>query len=216
MKYTENQDGKIRQEVLLTRESLLKLIKRYHFEDSDLFLIESIYNTLLPLLVPDIYIKTVDEESTLYHEMVKSRDGQSCDFAVIIVTLGAVLDIFRAAYLDQEHLREAYMIDCLSNELMFIIYEKIEDIIKEQTGLWVQKYEFLGGKYALEMIPMIFDYIGQNNVTFNHAYALQPSKSVVMLVELSTERGLAKLNICTDCNNINCVNRDFDCKKNQI
>jgi len=215
MKYIENQDGRIRQEVFLTRESIVRLIKRYHFEDSDLSLIESIYSTLLPLLVPDIYIKTVDEATSLYHEVVRKSDGQRNNCAVIIVTLGAVLDIFRAAYLDKGHLREAYIIDCLSNELMFIIYEKIEDIIKEQTGLWVEKYEFLGGKYPLEMMPVIFDYIGQNNVSFNHAYALQPSKSIVMLVELSSKKSVAKINICTDCNNIICVNRAFDCKKNE-
>lgn len=99
------------------------------------------------------------------------------NFLVAIVTLGTTIDRLQELYLEAQDVLSAYMIECLSLDLLNQAYEKLAKRIEEEEGMYIGRYEFLGGKYPLEKTKDIFDYFSQSEVSYNEAYMLIPQKA---------------------------------------
>lgn len=191
----------------LTVEDIEQLSKKYHFYQEDIGLIQSVYDTMLSYIHGEIFTKMVKEDALQFIDVPISREAQ---YATAIVTLGAGVDKLQESYLEEETIKEAYIIECLSGELLIKAYTRLEEILYCETGLHRSSYEFLGDRYPLQMIPEVFRYLEQDTVTYNKAYELVPLKSVVLFVELKKEENSQKcapLNICVNCNNMQCENR---------
>lgn len=188
----------------LSQQEIKGTLERYHFSKSDLPVLCSFFCTLKPLINCQAFYEVIGSSQKKPKQL---QFVEEKDFLAAIVTLGKSIDKLQELYLEAQDVLSAYMIECLSLDLLNQAYEKLAKRIEEEEGLYIRRYEFLGGKYPLEKAKDIFDYFSQSEVTYNEAYMLIPQKSVVFLGNLTKEQKEACSHICESCPNINCKNR---------
>lgn len=188
----------------LSEEQIMETIKRYHFSEEDLPALCSFFQALKPLIQGKAYYEVIKEPKEK-PDNLQFVEEQS--FLVAIVTLGKGADKLHELYLEAEDILAAYMIDCLSFDLLSQAYDKLAGQIEKEEKLYIEKYEFLGGKYPLERMDEIFQYFSQDEVTYNDAYMLLPQKSVVYLGKLTEIKEESCRHICACCDNTTCPNR---------
>lgn len=179
-------------------------MERYHFSKSDLPVLCSFFLALKPLINCQAFYEVIVSGQKRPKQLAFSEEK---NFLVAIVTLGTTIDRLQELYLEAQDVLSAYMIECLSLDLLNQAYEKLAKRIEEEEGMYIGRYEFLGGKYPLEKTKDIFDYFSQSEVSYNEAYMLIPQKSVVFLGVLTKEPNEACRHICESCQNKNCKNR---------
>lgn len=184
----------------LSKEEIRSLIGRYHFEDTDLLGMEYLYKAMEPLVRPKVFYEI--------NPVLPFFEYDKC--VISIVTLGKYVDLLEDIYSSAGNVSEAYRIDCLSLELLNKAYAAIHKIVNDETGQWMEGYDFIGDKYPLEKITEILDYSGQKEVTCNAFFALQPKKSVIFAANLTDKREKSNCNVCSRCKNKGCSNRKED------
>lgn len=184
----------------LSKEEIKSLIGRYHFEDTGLLGMEYLYKAMEPLVRPKVFYEI--------NPVLPFIKYDKC--VISIVTLGKYVDLLENIYSLAGNVSEAYKIDCLSLELLDKTYAAINKIVNDETGQWVEGYDFIGDRYPLEKITEILDYSGQKEVTCNAFFALQPKNSVIFAANLSDKRENSNCNVCSRCRNKGCPNRKED------
>ncbi len=188
----------------LSQQEIKGTLERYHFSKSDLPVLCSFFLALKPLVNCQAFYEVIGSNQKRPRQLEFSEEK---DFLAAIVTLGKSVDRLQEMYLEAQDVMAAYMVECLSLDLLNQAYEKLAKRIEEEEGMYIGRYEFLGGKYPLEKTKDIFDYFSQSEVTYNEAYMLIPQKSVVFLGNLTKEPNEACRHICACCQNKSCKNR---------
>ncbi len=165
-----------------------RILDKYHFCENDLDSIKKVGEYILQIAKPVLFYEYTDK-------------------VYVIVTLGNAIDLLQDGYSKTEKMTEAYMVECISMELLTQAYEQTGEIIHKATGGWLKEYSFLGDKYPLAMMEEIFNRLQPEGVSFNQAYMMTPKKTVVFVSQLQKERNLSECHICRNCSNINCTNR---------
>lgn len=188
----------------LSQQEIKGTLERYHFSKEDFPVLCSFFLALKPLIDCRAFYEVIglDKERPKQLQFVEEKL-----FFAAIVTLGKSLDRLQELYLEAQDVSSAYMIECLSLDLLNQAYEKLARRIEAEEGLYISRYEFLGGKYPLDKTKDIFAYFSQSEVTYNEAYMLIPQKSVVFLGKLTKESKQTCRHICASCLNKSCINR---------
>ncbi len=182
----------------LTKEEIKLLLSRYHFKDTDFFKVEAVYQALLPLV----------RAEGVYVLQKQNEEIKEAEFFVVFLTLGKQVDALQDLYSENECVSEAYIIECLSLELLKKAYEKAVQQIQKESGKWVSGLKFLGDTYPLKLLPKLQQMVGNVGISYNSNFVLSPRKSVVFLMPVSKVQVKNVCHICTNCGNVNCQYRE--------
>lgn len=158
--------------------------KRYHFEETDRELLDATGRFLTEMI-------TV-EAGMIYQE----------EKVVCVVTLGSLFDRLSELVAESGHLLLAYSMECFGMELLSKAYEKMNELVYQETGRWMGEYHFLGQENPGE--------IQQSLAAFpNLAIAwekgmLYPLKSVIFTAEYKEKREQSGCHSCEQCDNVTC------------
>lgn len=183
--------------ICLTTENFKEIIRRYHFREEDLPMIEALHQSMMPLLQTKAYYRWKEKEEPILYER----------YAVVFLTLGDGIDRLQEVYLNKKCLSEAYMVECISLELLTKAYEEFVKRVQRETGKWAEKIDFLGDTYPMEMLPELYAEFDSIDIAYNESLVLTPSKSVVFLLPMSEEKAENSCHICENCKNTECIFR---------
>lgn len=202
----------------LNREELLAAAENWHFDRGAFPEFQEMYRALLPLLKTQIDVAWEPEELTAY----------------CAITLGAGIDRLQEQCSHSGDVSGAYMLECLGSVLLQKAYDIVDELLRENTGLFVQRYVFPGdGELPLSENGRILERIrgagsgesagpdggssiGMESireagvadppaVSCNGSYVLTPQKSVVFVAVLGADRKDRQL--CDACPSVTCPNR---------
>jgi len=183
--------------VSLTTEEICQLAERYHFDERELPHIKVLYEAARS-------ISDIQVHYRLWPELKKGKRA-----AVCVVTLGAGVDAMQEIYTEASELSDVYILECISAGLLEKAYKEIEQLLFEETGLYVSKYEFPGSDMPVEEVREILAEFSMEaeemTVSCNEACMMEPKKSVVYIVGLEEEK--RQTCICENCTNVNCAHR---------
>ena len=206
-------------ELHMTMEELHGMLERYHYAEKDLEMITHLYHAIEPVI-----------DAWCYYEINPTYDFVTYEqYIMVLVTLGKGIDGIIEAYEEASCIEEAYMIDCIGSELLWLSYGKIQRIVQETHGLWQTKLEFLGDEYPMACISEVIAQMRnewndicetpegiegnpfEKRIQCNKACLLTPKKSVVYIAKVQRskpdgEQGVC-VNLCDSCGNRSCQNR---------
>lgn len=177
-----------------------ELIKRYHFNSNDIYSYMGIAKILQSLLKIQGYYEWVTDDIITEYD--------SC--LVGFMTIGEGIDKLQELYSQYGGIEEEYLIDCLGSIILMKNYELFIQEIQKRTGMWVEKIEFLGDKYSIELLPKLHEICKPENISYTSDYILIPKKSVSFLLPLSDRPSNNPCNICTNCENQFCIFKKSD------
>ena len=167
---------------------------RHHFGMEEMPRIDAMYLAILPLL------------------RAQGCYGIQEGIVQCAVTLGERLDALQELYTQAGALTEAYMLECLGCALLDKACDQLENMIYQETGLYMQEYDFPGSEIPIEKMQEILQNLtGQLEklpISCNPACMLTPKKSVVFMAELGEKRqdhGICFC--CAMCSRSTCKNR---------
>ena len=174
---------------------------RFHFASTDLPHIQAIYTALLPLV-----------ECYAYYSLDQDLDEVSLShYAYGFVTLGTGIDELSELYLNHEQIQEAYIVDCISLELLSKAYEEFAHIVEQDSALHLSQLSFLGDTYSLALLAQIYQKLMPDSITLTDGSMLKPLKTATLILLLDTKKHapLAHLcNSCDTCKNYSCPTRN--------
>lgn len=180
--------------VSLCENELKSICSRYHFKDTDLPLLQKVYKEYLHSGMVSAYLKWC---------------GDAPEDAIVLMTLGKKIDHIENSFMEEEQILKAYILECLSMEMLSKAYSKADQYLHDKTGLWCGRYIFPGSDCPLEGVAELVDQLMQEEIIYNEAYTLIPKKSVAYKVYLETtapdiER---RLQLCGNCSKEICESR---------
>lgn len=170
------------------------IIARYHFSPDDLSVLRQMGNLAVKAADPAVYYEVSAERKRM----------------PVIVTLGSGIDELQDQYLQEESLLESYMIECISMELLHNAYACAARRIYDCTGLWITNFKFLGDKAPLHCMEEIFRRLIPQGIRYNQAYMITPKKTVVFYANLSTQHTGIPCQVCKECSNLSCPDRQAE------
>lgn len=180
--------------VSLCENELKAICGRYHFRDTDLPLLKEVYHDHFePCFVSAYFIWSAESS-----EKVK-----------VLMTLGSTIDEIQNHLMTTGQMSEAYILECLSMELLTKAYKKADDFLHDKTGLWCGLYVFPGSGDSLEGVAEIVDSFRQEEIRYNEAYTLIPKKSVAYVVLMEEKAPVIEREtmLCAGCSRHTCENR---------
>lgn len=195
-----------------TEVFLGSVLDKYHFGQKDMPLLETVYQELLRCVTPYAIYK-INQWLTGIRYI---DDGQ---VALVAMTLGKGPDILEDSYEESGKLTEAYMVECLANEILLNMYTEFNSIYARFHRRYVARYVFIGEDIPLSQMKDILEKLQKSEsdvapeVSANEYGVIKPSKSVVFYAMLSDNPSQACKGICYGCNNLNCENRVVEHKE---
>lgn len=208
-----------------------KIISKYHFEDKDFEQITKIYEQIRLHMEPYAMYK-------MNHRMTGLSMIDDAQTAMVALTLGSGIDSMKERFTRQGKLAEAYILDCLSNELLLAMYKEFNKSYAKFHRRYVQRYVFIGDEISPTTIPRMLDDMKgikqkneedtvaalqentqkealreQEEICANEYGVLTPSKSVIFYALLSDNPNQQCEGICMGCGNVLCENRIKDTKQ---
>ncbi len=201
----------------LNQKEIVEIGRRYHFQTSDLTMLENLYAVMCPLL----------DVQAWYLVDPQLPNIEFSHYVAAYMTLGEGVDALQDVYLNRNHVSEAYMIECIALELLSRSYEAFAKEVQLQTGMYAVRIHFLGDRYPFSLIDEINGQMPDTGVSFNAEYSMTPQKSVALLLELQDSRQpeshivdaaqvkhradamchVRLAHICADCPNTDCEYR---------
>ncbi len=204
---------------------LKNIISKYHFENQDYDLLSDIYEQMCVHSSPYAMYR-------INHRMTGISMIDDSQVAMVALTLGSGIDTMKERFARQGQLSEGYMLDCLANELLLVLYKEFNKNYAKFHRRYVQRYVFIGDEISPAAIPQILSDIKgikpdksehsvtedsqpefkeilreQEDIRANEYGVLTPSKSVVFYAILSDNPNQICEGICTGCGNVLCDNR---------
>ena len=190
----------------LSEDELQAMVGRYHFNDTDFFLMEHIYYALQPLLLCKLIYETVDK-----HDINLINDKS----VIIVVTLGKYVDQLQNLYSEAGRVFEAYLVECLCMGILEKAYQRAAEEIYQDTGFYSKEFFFPDveatgemGENGLKEIIDLLSQKGMTDVIYNESMMLLPKKSVVFKAVLCENKDAKQHSVCEQCENVNCQNRE--------
>lgn len=232
-----------RPDIQLNREELLAAAENWHFDCGAFPEFQEMYRALLPLIETQIDVAWEadgDRAAADGRETpVTDQSGAGCRYmegqpAYCAVTLGPGIDRLQERCSSSDDVSGAYMLECLGSVLLQKAYDIVDELLRENTGLFVQRYIFPGnGELPLSENAGILERIraagsGESGgaddgssigmecsreadaadspaVSCNTSYVLTPQKSVVFIAVLGRDR--KDRHLCDACPSVTCPNR---------
>lgn len=188
----------------LSEKEIMETARRYHFSEDDFVALCSFFRALKPLIQGKAFYEVIRSAETRPGKLAFVEEES---FFAAVVTLGNGPDRLSELYLEAGDVSAAYMIDCLSMAVLNQAYGKLAEKIAEEEKLYIEKYEFPGGRYPLETLKEILEYFSCQEVTSNDSCMLLPQKSVVYLASLTEKKEQECRHICAFCENKMCESR---------
>lgn len=181
------------------------IMEKYHFEEKDKEDITGVYERLMECISP-CAIYRINQWIT---GIKKIDENQS---ALVAITLGKGPDELQNEFVDENKLQEAYMVDCVANEILINLYDEFNKTYAKFHRRYVSGYIFIGEEIPLtKMRDLLGKLRGKDSeildIKSNEFGVLTPSKSVVFYALLSDNPNYACEGICAGCNNANCDSR---------
>lgn len=194
------------------------VMSRYHFREEDRDELTEVLRRLRLVIAPYAEYK-INQHTTGVDIIDKGTS------AVVAMSLGAGVDELMSSLLKDERLQEAYMLDCLSSELLLEMYREFNTSYARFHRRYVERYVFVGGSVPLTEMAGILEYLhdgalakedvrgdlgdsnNQDVITANEYGVLTPSKSVVFYAILSENPSTVCGGICYSCDRAECENR---------
>lgn len=208
-----------------TKGFLNRIIKKYHFDEQDYEAMLKLYEQMQVHMSPYAMYK-------INHRMTGVSMIDDAQAAMVALTLGSGVDSMKERFTRQGKLSEVYMLDCLANELLLIMYKEFNKAYARFHRRYVKRYVFIGDEISPTAIPGILDDIKgvkqvqekvsdtdsadenmqevlreREDIHANEYGVLIPSKSVVFYALLSDDPSQVCEGICMGCGNVLCENR---------
>jgi len=190
----------------LSEDELQAMVGRYHFNDTDFFLMKNIYYSLHPLLLCKLIYEIADK-----HGNYLTNDKS----VVIVVTLGKYVDELQNLYSEAGRVFEAYLVECLCMGILEKAYQSAAEEIYQDTGFYSKEFFFPDvestgekGENGLKEIVDLLSQKGMTDVIYNESMMLLPKKSVVFTAVLCETKDSKQHSVCEQCENLNCQNRE--------
>lgn len=198
-------------------EFINALIKKYHFKETDMSELISVYENM-QMSIGAYASYRINTKVTGVPEIDNNQA------AMVAMTLGSGIDRLAESYIRKEQLERSYMLDCIANELLLKMYKEFNTAYVRFHRRYVMKYVFIGKEIPLGEIPTILAEIkgrkeitneqgaeviphDSNEINANEYGVLSPSKSVVFYAILSENPNTECEGICEGCSNTECENR---------
>lgn len=201
------------------------ITRKYHYECSDAKSLLDVYEKLRLCMSP-YAIYRINQS---YTGVGIIDDNQ---VAIVAMTLGAGVDRLKERFIRGQMLDMAYMLDCITAELLLCMYKEFNKSYARFHRRYVQRYVFIGNEIPSEQIPDILNQLkgiqknenaeeafditdrdttekamSDDDITSNEYGALMPSKSVLFYAVLSENPATVCEGICDACANVGCENR---------
>lgn len=155
-----------------TQKEIMEKMGQFQFQESDLSNI---------LKVNHEFRRNVSCEA--FYE----KKAEHCDSYYVYVTLGSVIDDLFEQYMAKEKIYEAYIMECLSMVYLSAAYDKIFQAIEVQEKKSIQDFYYWEEKNSMDELMIHMESKKITGITFDGKGVMKPSKSVVMIVNLSDE-----------------------------
>lgn len=187
--------NRIETELKLSQRQIEEVGRKFHFDEKDAGVLTEMAGRMEEA-VQGVFTFVWDED-------LKEKIESDQRYVLCCATLGGGLDELLES-LEAEHLLlEAYMLECLSMEMLSLLYEAGRREI-EKSGWFVTRYDFLEGKE--EELERLSGEAGFP-VEYREGYLI-PQKSVIYAAVLSQEKSLnGQCGICSNCSKKDCPQR---------
>lgn len=180
-------------------------MQRYHFDKQDLEMVQAAMRFLSEITQVEVWI-------------LDKKSGVLC-----AATLGRRYDELEALVAESGNLFLSYCMECIGMEFLSKGYEKINETVQEQKGLWLSKFSFLdeenmAEKEVQELFCMVLSESGKmerEGVEWKNGM-LKPLKSVIFRAEYRNQKEEGVCTDCSGCENITCSFRKFMTRKNKL
>lgn len=177
-----------------------KFAEKYHYEKESLEQLTALFHEVcIKGSFIEVYQRTIMREEYALLPVDRAE--------LMALTLGNWIDEWQEYDLEHENLTNAYMLDCVCNELLLMLYRQLNRQYAIETGRYVKRYHFIGEKIPLEEMPTLLALLDQAEITSNAYGVLLPKKSVVFLAETTTQREEECQGICQFCMRATCPNK---------
>lgn len=167
----------------LTHDFLVEILKHYHYEQKDMEMLKEVAGELRECLAGEegFYCMTRRQCEQILNLCREEN------YAIGIFTLGSRVDELENRYSSTERLREAYAVETICWELLRKGYDMFQRWAEAHLKQRLESYHFFGSEEGLpfEKMAQLLAEMGQNRITCNQAYCMEPKKSVMFLAELS-------------------------------
>ena len=184
-----------------------KIIGRYHFETRDREELCAIYNEVCGYISPYAIYKINNRFTG-----VKKIDEN--DTALVAITLGEGPDMLMERYTKEGCVKEAYITECISNEILMNLYQEFS----ASYGRIYRRYVFVGEEIPLTKMQELLLSIqemdensGDAEIFANEYGVMKPSKSVLFYAILTENPKFACAFICNNCGNKECEYKVCGC-----
>jgi hypothetical protein len=131
--------------------------KKYHFTENDFGELSDIYQQIQLVITP--YAEYRINRHTTGVELIDRGTATA-----VAMSLGAGLDRLQERYMREEKLSEAYMLDCISSELLLIMYKEFNLSYARFHRRYVERYVFIGDLLPVTAMRDVLEFISTGNV----------------------------------------------------
>lgn len=132
------------------------IMDRYHFGVNSRNELLEIYNKIVECMEP-YAIYRINSRVT----GIKLIDDSQA--AIVAMTLGKGLDELKDDYTKNSELDKAYMLDCISNEILMNMYVEFNNLYSRFHRRYVKRYVFIGDEIKTDRIPGLLDEINERD-----------------------------------------------------
>lgn len=180
----------------LTSDMLRQVAKHNKFQPS---IIEDIYQGIRPIIRPVVYYNII--EGTKINKKISKES-----YILGAASLGQFVDQIQEVYENASEHLFSYGLEYVCMELLNQLYKEFNVFLFKEFNMNICRFEFLGQRLPMELTSYIFNKLDHpKDITYNQAFMLQPKKSVSFVGHLSKDKQ-TEVNICSQCDNINCPN----------
>jgi hypoxanthine-DNA glycosylase len=134
------------------------------------------------------------------------RKGKEKNKITVVMTIGEQYDNWIAGYEERKELLKAYAVECYAMGILRKAYHTFGEQIYQREGSYIGGLQFLEEE-QMKKVPDLLKQMEISDVRCNEAFAMVPQKTVVFMTELSNKKKAECTNICQNCNQKNCPNR---------
>lgn len=131
------------------KEHFIKSVaKKYHFEPEAEAAITAVYEEMQKYLKPYAVYRMNQRDTG-----IKEIDNRQS--AIVAMTLGNGVDMLKDSLTSEGKLDEAYILECISSELLLAMYSDFNKEYAKFHRRYVERYVFIGDEIPVTVIPKL-------------------------------------------------------------
>lgn len=183
-------------EVLLSEKDFQQFMRQSHFQETDM-------ETCLGVWT-DLY--GADVQNAKANIKVWYRHETGMNKITVVMTIGNTYDEMIDLYESKGELLKAYALECFAMGILRKAYGLFGERLYEREKKYPGEFRFFDEE-QMKSVPKLLEQMGIQEICCNEALALTPQKTVVFMTELSKEKREDCGNICKNCTQYSCPNR---------